>query len=260
MKTLLSILLLFISSQVFCQNILSSEKSLLKSFHKITDWSSNNYGDHNYDSLAKFNDNFEKQLLLFLTKNPASLNLKFNQLKNIGLQTTTSEDGFFKTYSWDDQTGGTMRRFRTIYQFKETETAPVFVKESKEESANLKIDMIPIGNRKYYLSTQLFIASSALFYFKVKFFSIEGNKLNDRVQLILTKTGLKNKLGYEVDYSSQVNKNSEEKLEYFYPHFDHNKKEITIPLLREDGKFTNKKITYKLVGSYFKKQIGNSAN
>ena len=95
MKTLLSILLLFISSQAFCQNSLSSEKSLLKSFHKITNWSSNNYGDHDYDSLAKFNDNFEKQLLLFLTKNPASLKSKFDQLKKTGLQTTTSEDGLF---------------------------------------------------------------------------------------------------------------------------------------------------------------------
>ena len=153
-----------------------------------------------------------------------------------------------------------MRRFRTIYQFKGKETAPALVKKSNEESTNLKIDIISIGNKKYYLSTQLFIASSALFYFKVKFFSIEGNKLNDHVQLISTKTGLKNQLGYEVDYSSRVNKNSEEKLEYFYPHFDYGKKEITIPLLREDGKFTDRKITYKLVGSYFKKQLVNGSN
>ncbi len=83
--------------------------------------------------------------------------------------------------------------------------------------------------------------------------SIEKNKLNDKIKLNLTKAGLKNSLHYEVDYSLSANRNNSDELKHLCPYYGSDKKEISIPLLLTNGKFTDRKITYRLTGNYFKK-------
>lgn len=253
MKTIALILFLLVTKDLYSQNARNTEIQLNRAFKKIAEWSDDKYGNQSYDSLSLFNNQFEKLALNLLNKNSETLRMKFNQLTKIGLQITTSEDGLLRIYSWDDQTGGTMRRFRNIYQIKSASITKAFTKADEDDLANLKIYDLIINNRKYYLLSRFFTGSTALFHFKLQLLSIEKDKLNDKAKLIITKTGLKNNLIYEVDYSASLNRNSNDKLEHFYPNYNHDKKEISIPLLLADGKFTNKRIIYRLCGNYFKK-------
>lgn len=254
-KPILFISYLFFSSIAFCQSNISLEKKLSNSFQKISNWSAEKYDKGSYDSLELFNDNFEKLALSTLNKNPESLKSKFDQLNKMGLGITSSKDGFLRIYSWDDQTGGTQRRFRNIYQTQTAGITKAFIKENDLGGTTLKIYDLTINKQKYYILTELFIGISALFYFKVKLLRIEENELNNNIKLISTKSGLKNELSYEIDYSARINKKDNHKIEYFYPYYNSDKKEISFPLVQADGKFTNKRITYKLIGTYFKKVI-----
>lgn len=254
-KSILFISFLFFPSMAFCQSNIALEKKLSNSFQKISNWSAEKYGKNSFDSLELFNDNFEKQALSTLNRNPESLKSKFDQLNKMGLKITSSKDGFLRIYSWDDQTGGTQRRFRNIYQTQTAGITKAFIKKNDPGVTPLKIYDLTINKQRYYILTELFIGSSALFYFKVKLLRVEKNVLNNNLKLISTKSGLTNELSYEIDYSARINKDNEHKIEHFYPYYNSDEKEISIPLVQADGKFTNKRITYKLIGAYFKKVI-----
>ncbi|MGY0037431.1 hypothetical protein [Pedobacter sp. NJ-S-72] len=71
------------------------------------------------DSALKYDSIFSKQVLKCLKTYPATIGYNFKTLVENGMKIVTSEDGNFRIYSWDDETGGTMRRYNKIFQFRD---------------------------------------------------------------------------------------------------------------------------------------------
>ena len=98
-----------------------------------------NYAD-NYDDekLSKANEVFEA-LLLKYTKNPATLSYKFSELDKL-MFNAMSDDGKFRIYSWDTESGGTMHEFSRVYQYQGAD-GKVYSKtdEVNEESDGLTL-------------------------------------------------------------------------------------------------------------------------
>jgi hypothetical protein len=261
MKLLLILLVSLVSPTfIFGQSIENQDQTLNKKFKKISDWTDGQYGEASFDSLQQFNNDFELALLRATSSNQHSLNSEFKDLKKLGLFISTSPDGLFRIYTWDDQTGGTMRRFRNVFQYKSDEKIISKVLIWKENANEFtyndflfkSINQVTSGNKTYYVTYSIFIGSTAAFYHMIKIFSIDAGQLNDNAALIKTTSGIVNELGYDIDFSSEVNRNSKNR-EYSYVEYDKEKQTISIPLLLEDGKLTQKKIRYHFTGKYFEK-------
>jgi len=150
-------------------------------------------------------------LLNYTASIPETLTFEFKDLLKSGLEISTSKNGLFRIYSWDTKTGGTMRSFRNIFQFKSNKK--VFsqkllsdVDEYGESSYSYEIlDQVVSKKKTFYIVKCISIGSSALSNHKIKIFSIENGILNDNAKLIKTKSGIKNELSYDIDFSSSAN-------------------------------------------------------
>jgi hypothetical protein len=254
-KTAGILFFLLLSNIVFGQNIAAIEKELDLSFQKIIHWYADL--DHNtnaYDSLTVANNQFEK-LLLKHTSNPQTMRYDFKSLRKNGLQVSSSEDGKFRIYSWDTWNGGTMHFFRNIFQYESDQK--VYSKiigdnsEMDPQTFYYQINDVVSQDKKYYLAQNTAVYSSALTSHSIKVFSIDGGQLNSNAQLIKTKTGIRNQLGYEIDLSAKSNRDNE--IRNYDIEYDAKKKIISIPLILDDYKVTDKKIRYQFTGKYFEK-------
>lgn len=255
-KTLLIFIFLLTTSFLFGQNMPAIEKHLNTVFQKINYWSSEGQSnEHSYDSLAAANTKFENVLLKYTASTPQSLRYDFKTLKKSGLVVASSEDGKFRIYSWDTETGGTMHFFKNIFQYegnKKVESKVIATPaEGDAQSFYYQINDVVSQNKKYYIAQSRAILSSALTYHTIKVFSIDNGQLNDKAILIKTKSGIKNQLGYEVDLSASSNRNNE--IKSYYIEYDPKNKIIRIPLILDNSKVTDKKIRYQFKGKYFEK-------
>jgi len=213
-----------------------------------------------YDSLDAYNKQFLTQLLA-CTKTKDNLKYPFEQLKAVRIWISTSPDGLFRIYSWDDETGGTMRYAENVFQFSDgqhvnSQKLGFDVFDENDRDAGLfydVLDEVVSGGKKYYVVKGVFIGSSAVSSHKIKIFSIDNGKLNDKAVLIKTKSGIRNELQYSVDFSASVNRNSDIPRETAWIEYDKATKTISIPLIAEDDKITTKKIRYRFNGTYFEK-------
>jgi hypothetical protein len=262
MKTILSFYLItFISlSSAFPasgQTNAEIEQELVGHIKNIQKWST--YGnDYNEALLLKENAIFKEKLLKY-TKMASTLKYQFSELDKY-LYLATSEDGKFRIYSWDTEGGGTMHFFENVYQF-QGKDGKVYSKSSnlKEGDAGAFVSDIfdvDTSNGKVYLARFSSIFSNSDAYQSINLFKIEGNSLNDKIKLIKTKSGLTNKLGFEYDFFSVVDR-EERPIKLIL--YDKATKTIKIPVVIVDkdfrsGKVTGKFINYKFDGAYFLKQ------
>jgi hypothetical protein len=245
-RIVLFFVLMYVPS--FGQDCENDEKKLQTIFSRIEHWSSSDTA-FAYDSLDRSNTTFFKLILKVTASNPKSLQYDFAKLKKDGLRIVTSEDGNFRIYSWDDGTGGTMRSFMTVFQYKNNNKT---ISVKGNEALYTQINDVVSQGKKFYLAQNVVIGSSALSYHRVNVFSIDSGKLNDKAVLIKTKTGIKNGLGYEVDLSSAANRDNENVPDYQIG-YDKISKTISIPVVLTNGRVTNKKIKYRFNDLYFVK-------
>lgn len=261
MKFQLLLIVSIVAVSSYAQDIKTCSRKLKETFEKI-EYYTNQRGKNEfaYDSISKSNEDFEKLLLYCTATYPETIALDFQDLTKIGLKISTSKNGLFRIYSWDTETGGTMRSFRNIFQFKSNKK--VFsqkllsdVDESGESSYSYEIlDQVTSKNKIFYIVKSILIGSSAVSSHKIKIFAIENVKLNENAKLIKTKTGIKNELSYDIDFSSSVNQQSDTvDREYAWLKYDQKNKIIIIPLITNEGKLTKKKIRYQFKGDYFEK-------
>jgi len=263
MKKTAGILLLFLlSDSVSGQNISTVEKKLNRSFQRIQYWHDAIYNTNKdvYDSLYAANRKFEKLLYHYTASNPETLRYDFKSLRKNGLNISSSEDGKFRIYSWDTQTGGTMRFYRNVFQYEsDKKTGSEISKSDMEQDAEsmyYQINDIVSQNKKYYLASNTAVYSSALFYHTLKVFSIENGKLNSDAKLIKTTSGIKNELSYELDFTASSNRENPISYKIFNTlniQYDPKQKIISIPLILGDSKITKKRIRYQFKGKYFEK-------
>lgn len=254
MKKIIGILLILLTTHsTFGQKLPEIEKQLNAVFEKITPEDHNN--TDNYDSLEAANTQFEKLLLKYTASNPETLHYDFKALKKNGLIITTSEDGKFRIYSWDTWTGGTMHYFKNVLQYEGNKKVYSEVIESEGEGDAQpfyhQMNDVLAQNKKYYLAQSTAIFSTGLSYHNIKVFSIDNGKLNHNAKLIKTQSGIKNQLGYEVDLTASSNRDQE--ITNYDIEYDPKNKIISIPLILENSKVTEKKIRYQFKSKYFEK-------
>ena len=261
MKFELSFLFTILTLSIYGQDIKTYNRNLILAYNKIDSYSrQNDKTKFSVDYIDNCNKDFEKLLLNYTSSEPKTLLFKFIDLEKKGLKISTSQDGLFRIYSWDTESGGTMRSFKNVFQYKGNKK--VFSQNllsdndeyGESEFTYEILDQLISKKKTYYIVKCVFIGSSALSYHKIKLFSIEKDKLNENAQLIKTKSGIKNEIGYEIDFSSNVNQKSDSvDMEYAWLKYDKKSKTILIPLITAEGKLTKKKIKYQFKGEYFEK-------
>lgn len=257
MRKFILIFFILFKGTIFSQDLNLLEKKLNTLIEKRIFWS-DNHTETSYDSLAKYNKEFETFILNFTSTNPKTLTHSFNKIK-MDLDVISSPDGLFRIYTWNTFGGGTMQFYKNVFQF--NIDGKIYSKlNQKDENDNgcsyYEINEVDVKNKHYYITNSVSVGSTAVYYYEAKIFSIEDGKLNENAKLIKTKSGIKNTLSYEVDLSSSSNRNRKDGIEssdYIRLIYDKKNKAIEIPLINEDGKITKNKIIYKFKGEYFEK-------
>ncbi len=256
-KLFLSILLVF-SGSAFAQSSAKIEQELVSAIKEVQKWS--DYGS-NYDDakLSKANEVFEDTLLKY-TKNAATLKYPFATLGKL-LTIATSDDGKFRVYSWDAETGGTMHDFSRVYQYMSAD-GKVYSKTDKlsadEDGAGsfvYEIYTVNAAGGNIYIVCTTFIGSNIDHYGAADLYKIEGEELIDRVKLFKTKEGLTDSIGFEYDFFTVADRKDRPLKLILY---DKPTKTVKIPIVIADkqsplGKVTNRFISYKFDGKYFVK-------
>lgn len=231
---------MLISRFAFSQEPIQIEKSLNILNDKRILWS-NEPSLASYDSLNKYNTQLQHFIVDFSAKNSQTLSYPFKSNSG-GFDIVSSKDGNLRIYTWNEFGGGTMQFYRNVFQYASNQK--VNFKYNEIEAQNngcsyYEINEVVSGGKKYYLTSNISIGSSANFYYQIKVFSIENGKLNENAKLIKTKTGLKNTLGYEVDLSSSSNRERTDCVEsrdFIAMKYDKVTNTIIIPLINADGK------------------------
>ena len=226
-----------------------------------------------YDNIQKFS-NYDKypegtelddenrlflQKILTYAQQASTLSYSFPTLQN-NISIATSPDGKLRAYSWDTELGGSMHDFDAVFQY-EGQDGQIHVEKRKSYDGGgafvSDIFQMNIANHPVYMMRSTAILSTSLMYESVDLFSIDGNQLNDNIKLIKTKSGLTQRLGFEYDFFSVVDRPERPiRLIQVNP----KQKTIQIPVVMEDkefrngGRVTNRFITYKFNGQYFVKQ------
>ena len=156
-----------------------------------------------------------------------------------------------RIYSWDDMTGGTMRYFVNVFQYKSgTKTIAMLDAPGTGDDYRPAYEILytfKTQGKTYYLVTTLEIGSSKDLEKGIQVFSIENGKLNTDARIIRTKSGLHSQITYDYDLSRTSEKIHSE------IRFDTNTQSIYIPVVVENGRLTNRYIVYKFTGQYFER-------
>jgi hypothetical protein len=240
---------------VFAQTDAQIEKELVSALKDIQTNSSYG-GNYDEEKIKAAQAAFEGKLLKH-TKSASTLNYKFGELGE-HMPIATSEDGRFRIYSWDLMDGGTMRHFARLYQYQSPDGKVYSQTEKLPEQGmgpGFITDIFTLDTKdgKVYIAASTFIASGKLQSQSADLFRIDAGALNDKVNLIKTKSGLTNSVRFEYDNFSVIDrKDRPAKLITF----DQKTNTLKIPVVIKDkeypdGRVTDKFISYKFDGKYF---------
>jgi len=231
------------------------EGDLLKSFKRIDYCIEKRYTDTSFNwvtNLFQANKDFGNKLKSYTEKVPLTITFPFISLKK-EMNISTSNDGLFRIYSWDTQTGGTMHFFENVFQYKVgANTLSILDTPKTDVDARpnyYKISIFKANNKTYYLAVYLSIGSTKDVADGVRVFTIENGKLID-AKLIKTDSGLHSELSYWYNFFSVVNIAFEKRPTI---RFDRATNIIRLPLIDNSGNMTNKHILYKFTGQYFER-------
>jgi hypothetical protein len=254
-KTLVALFVFVSSLSVFGQTNEQIEVELVSGIKEIQKYSIYG-GEYDQQKLADAQEVFEKHLLKF-TKVESTLDHKFGELDAL-MSIVTSDDGKFRNYSWDLEDGGTMHRFARVYQYRGMD-GKVYsqTQESAEEGMGpgFVTDIFTLSTKtgNVYIVCSTFIASSKLHSQSAELYRIEGRTLNDKVKLIKSRSGLTNRLSFEYDNFSVMDREDRRgKL----ISFDAKTGVLKIPVVIKDtvypdGRVTDRFISYRFDGTYF---------
>jgi hypothetical protein len=254
---IITIFLLAFAIPAFAQTNAQIEKELVAAITELQKYSTYG-GGYDEDKLSKAQDTFEEKLLKY-TKTASTLSYKFAALDE-EINIATSDDGKFRIYSWDLQDGGTMHDYARVYQYLGADGKVYSKTDSRDEEGgggSFVTDIFTLDTKggKVYIVCSTFIGSTKLRFQSADLYKIDGKALDDKVNLIKTKSGLTNTLNFEYDFFSMVDR-TERPIKLIS--FDKKTKTLKIPVVIEDkefpdGRVTKKFITYKFNGKYFVK-------
>ena len=252
MKYTIILFALVLSFTAFAQNTNDTERKLAAHLKRMEHFK---YDSPNADSVEYENSLFKKLLLNYLIEHPFTITDQMDEVVKAGLTIASSDDNLFRIYSWDTQTGGTMRFYENIYQFRYGNKVYVKQPESDIEgdpnSWFSKIYTLPTDEGTYYIGVQYSDFSNRDKYTGLGFFKIEFNSLQEDVKLVKTSKGMESEIGIGYDFFSVVDR-TERPLELIK--YDADSKTIKVPVVNEEnGSVTDKFETYQFNGKYFEK-------
>ncbi len=212
------------------------------------------YDAPNPDSVDFHNTLFKKLLVRYLTEHPSTLNTALSKVVKAGLMIASSPDSLFRIYSWDTESGGTMRFYDNVYQYKSGNK--VYCRVSEKDTSDLgdplswysEIYTMSDGGKKYYMGVYNADYSNRDKAQGIKFFTIEKDELNSDVKLAKTKDGASSELGISYDFFSVVDLDERP---FKLVTYDGDKKTISMPVVDENGKVTDKFTLYKFINGFF---------
>lgn len=250
MKYTVILLLFIISGSAFGQNTNEIFDILAGYLKKMSYYK---YDSPNPDSVSIENAKFKSVLLKYLKEYPSSLASGMDKVVDAGLKIATSDDRLFRIYSWDTETGGTMKFYENIYQYSTGKKVYVMQTVSDVEgdpnSWFSKIYTLAADAGTYYLGLQYADFSNRDKYTGLGFFMIEKDSLKDNIKLVKTARGLESAIGIGYDFFSLVD-HPERPLDLIK--YDAAEKTVKVPVVnQENGSITDKYETYKFTGKYF---------
>ncbi|WP_177761103.1 hypothetical protein [Flavobacterium sp. I3-2] len=217
-------------------NLSTLEQQLISDFKKL---------DENPEYASTVRENFYK----IINENPESLNYDFTKLKEAtGIYIATSTDKKFRIYSWNNNSGGTMRFFDQIIQYKgdKKTISNLIVAEDDAQSFISKIYSVKTNkNETIYLTINNSILSTSLVTQSIFAYKIKNNNL-DLTKVFKTKKQELSSIHCEFDFFSVVDR-PERPVELITL----KNNTLKIPLINEKGIVTSKNLIYKWNGNNF---------
>lgn len=223
------------------------EQELVDIYQKL---SASRYGES--DSLTYYNNQFSKKLVYLIDRSYNTINYPFKILTEEHICTiTTSKDGQFRIYSWDTQTGGTMRFFNAIYQYKRWDqvfTNWCNMEEGDPGAFYSEIFTLKVKKKTYYLGIANGIYSTKDVSQSIQAFELTNTGVNDSIQLMKTDDGMQNSLDLSYDFFSVVDRPERPVAVIRY---DEKKKIISVSMTNEKGEIVPGNKSYRFNGRYF---------
>jgi len=245
------------ASYVSAQTPAGLEAGILAHFDKI-EKAKNSDGNTDYEAIGKENEAIRNELVKG-GRSVAVLGYTFSKLKE-KMFIATSTDHRLRIYSWDDESGGTMRNFMSVVQYK-GKSGKVFTwvdpAQEDEYSGGFVSQIFTIASAAgpIYLVNSTGIASTSLASQSLEAVHIVGDKYVPNYKVIKTASGLTNSVGFAYDFFSVVDHPERPVKLFFCNEAD---KIFKFPVVIEDdktpqGRVTNQYITYKFDGKYFQR-------
>lgn len=227
-------------------DLLTEENKLLKIHHDVSAAMGNMRND---SLLAISSKQFTDSLAYLIKNNNNTFNYPFEKLqKENALKMATSADKKLRVYSWDNNSGGTMRFFNQMYQF--NANGNITVNESlASNDAQAYFSKIYTVQNKNNESIYLVISNSILSSkYSVQYINAYkiGSENLQSAAVFKTKTNTLDKISVEYDFFSVVDR-PERPVELIT--FENNT--LKIALVDDKQNVTSKNLIYEWNGDVF---------
>ena len=226
---------------------LSAEENKLLKIHNDI---SNAMGNMRNDSLLSLSSQqFTDSLTYLIKNNNSTLNYPFEKLqKENALKMATSADKKLRVYSWDNNSGGTMRFFNQIYQFDANGNITVNASLASNNSQSYFSKIYTVQNKNnesIYLVISNSILSSKYSVQHINAYKIGTENLQS-ASVFKTKTNTLDKISVEYDFFSVVDR-PERPVELIT--YENNI--LKIALVDDKQNITSKNLIYEWNGDVF---------
>jgi len=194
-------------------------------------------------------ENFKNFFFSQINKNSETINFAFNKLqKETPIKIASSKDKKFRVYSWDNNSGGTMRFFDQIYQFESNNKILSKLKSDSEDPLGFISKIFEVRSQKneiFYLVLTNSIFSTSSAYQSLDAYKIENEQLIEAA-IFNTKKDKLSSIDFDFDFFSVVDR-PERPVELIQFSDDI----LKIPLIDKEGQVTSKFLIYKWDGFLF---------
>ncbi len=200
---------------------------------------------HNFDSLSLKSEEFSEKFLQYVSKNPSTMAYSFSKLTtNRYCGISYSDDEMLKIYSWDTWTGGTMRFFKSLFQYKIGEKTNVYSNDAEDGFFYSKIFTLKIGSQTIYLTLGNAIYSTRDIAQAVQAWQVQGDKLVPAKIFKTKSNNILSQIKVNCDFTSVSNR-PERPIDLIF--YDKNKQAIKVSVVDTKGAVMNDRfIIYKL--------------
>lgn len=227
-------------------DLLTEENKLLKIHHDVSAAMGNMRND---SLLAISSKRFTDSLAYLIKNNNNTFNYPFEKLqKENALKMATSADKKLRVYSWDNNSGGTMRFFNQIYQFNANGNITVNESLASNDAQAYFSKIYTVQNKNnesIYLVISNSILSSKYSVQHINAYKIGSENLQSAA-VFKTKTNTLDKISVEYDFFSVVDR-PERPVELIT--FENNT--LKIALVDDKQNVTSKNLIYEWNGDVF---------